>query len=239
MVAPTYNERNNLREFASRVREAVPSANILVVDDNSPDGTGELADQLAEGQQDRFFVLHRDQKAGLGRAYVAGFQWALREGYDIIVQMDADLSHDPAEIPLLLTELADASLVLGSRYINGIRIMNWDFRRLLLSRSASRYVRTLTGMPFTDPTGGFKCWRREALLAIDLDNLFASGYIFQVETTFELWRRGFKVREVPIVFYERRIGESKMDFKVIREAAFGVLRIAARRFGRSPKAQSP
>jgi len=238
VVTPTYNERDNLPEFVSRVWQAVPGAHILVVDDNSPDGTGELADQLAEHHPDRLFVLHRGRKAGLGRAYVAGFQWALREGYDAIVQLDADLSHDPAEIPLLLSGLANAWLVLGSRYFNGVRVLNWDFKRLLLSWSASLYVRIFTGMPFTDSTGGFKCWRREALLAIDLDNLFANGYIFQVETTFELWHRGFEIREAPIVFTERQIGESKMDFAIIREAAFGVLRIAARRLRRPPQARS-
>ena len=229
VVTPTYNERENLAEFARRVWEAVPAAHILVVDDHSPDGTGELAAELEREYAGRFFVLHREKKAGLGRAYVAGFRWALRQGYELIAQMDADLSHDPAHLPALVGAIRGHALVLGSRYLHGVNVINWEFKRLLLSKSASFYVRSVTGMPFSDPTGGYKCCRRETLQAIDLDSLFATGYLFQVETTFEAWRRGFAVAEAPIVFFERKTGRSKMDRRVIREAAYGVLRIALRR----------
>jgi dolichol-phosphate mannosyltransferase len=229
VVTPTYNERENLEEFVGRVWLAVPGAHILVVDDNSPDGTGALADELARRHAGRLWVLHREKKCGLGRAYVAGFHWALGRDYGVIVQMDADLSHDPVHLPALLAGMDNHALVLGSRYLHGVNVINWDFKRLLLSKCASLYVRTLTGMPFTDPTGGYKCWRREALEAIDLDALFADGYLFQVETTFEAWRRGCSIAEVPIVFFERKTGESKMDGRVIREAAYGVVRIASRR----------
>jgi glycosyltransferase involved in cell wall biosynthesis len=229
VITPTYNERENLVEFAERVREHVPSADILVVDDNSPDGTGQLADEMALRQPGRFYVLHRERKMGLGRAYVAGFQWALRRGYQVIVQMDADLSHDPKHLPLMLQKLEGHSLVLGSRYLHGVNVINWDFRRLLLSKCASHYVQAVTGMPFTDPTGGYKVWRRDALVALNFDNLFATGYLFQVETTFEALRRGFKIAEAPIVFYERKAGASKMDLSIVAEAAYGVIRIASRR----------
>jgi dolichol-phosphate mannosyltransferase len=229
VVTPTYNERENLEEFVARLRQSAPGVDLLVVDDNSPDGTGELADELSRRHPGEIAVLHRPRKQGLGRAYVAGFRKALAEAYDVIAQMDADLSHDPRYLPSMLERIETADLVLGSRYVRGIAVVNWDFKRLLLSKMATRYVQLVTGMPFTDATGGFKCWRREALEAIDLDRLFANGYLFQIETTYMAWRRGLRIAEVPIIFYERNLGRSKMDLRIISEAIWGVLRLRLRR----------
>jgi dolichol-phosphate mannosyltransferase len=229
VVTPTYNERENLEEFVARLRQSAPGVDLLVVDDNSPDGTGELADELSRRHPGEIAVLHRPRKQGLGRAYVAGFRKALAEAYDVVAQMDADLSHDPRYLPSMLERIETADLVLGSRYVRGIAVVNWDFKRLLLSKMATRYVQLVTGMPFTDATGGFKCWRREALEAIDLDRLFANGYLFQIETTYMAWRRGLRIAEVPIIFYERNLGRSKMDLRIISEAIWGVLRLRLRR----------
>lgn len=228
VVTPTYNERENLGEFVARLRESAPGAHLLVVDDNSPDGTGELADELSRRYPGEIAVLHRARKEGLGRAYVAGFRHALAGPYDVIVQMDADLSHDPHYVPSMLERIERADLVLGSRYVRGIAVVHWDFKRLILSKMATRYVQLVTGMPFTDATGGFKCWRREALEAIDLDGLFSNGYLFQIETTYKAWRRGLRIVEVPIIFYERNLGRSKMDMRIILEAVWGVLRLRLR-----------
>lgn len=228
VVTPTYNERENLEEFVARLRESAPGAHLLVVDDNSPDGTGELADELSRRYPGEIAVLHRARKEGLGRAYVAGFRHALAAPYDVIVQMDADLSHDPRYVPSMLDRTERADLVLGSRYVRGIAVVHWDFKRLILSKMATRYVQLVTGMPFTDATGGFKCWRREALEAIDLDGLFSNGYLFQIETTYKAWRRGLRIVEVPIIFYERNLGRSKMDMRIILEAVWGVLRLRLR-----------
>lgn len=228
VVTPTYNERENLEEFVARLRESAPGAHLLVVDDNSPDGTGELADELSRRYPGEIAVLHRARKEGLGRAYVAGFRHALAAPYDVIVQMDADLSHDPRYVPSMLERIERADLVLGSRYVRGIAVVHWDFKRLILSKMATRYVQLVTGMPFTDATGGFKCWRREALEAIDLDGLFSNGYLFQIETTYKAWRRGLRIVEVPIIFYERNLGRSKMDMRIILEAVWGVLRLRLR-----------
>lgn len=228
VVTPTYNERENLEEFVARLRESAPGAHLLVVDDNSPDGTGELADELSRRHPGEIAVLHRARKEGLGRAYVAGFRHALAGPYDVIVQMDADLSHDPRYVPSMLERIERADLVLGSRYVRGIAVVHWDFKRLILSKMATRYVQLVTGMPFTDATGGFKCWRRQALEAIDLDGLFSNGYLFQIETTYKAWRRGLRIVEVPIIFYERNLGRSKMDMRIILEAVWGVLRLRLR-----------
>lgn len=228
VVTPTYNERENLEEFVARLRGSAPGAHLLVVDDNSPDGTGELADELSRRHPGEIAVLHRARKEGLGRAYVAGFRHALAGPYDVIVQMDADLSHDPRYVPSMLERIERADLVLGSRYVRGIAVVHWDFKRLILSKMATRYVQLVKGMPFTDATGGFKCWRREALEAIDLDGLFSNGYLFQIETTFKAWRRGLRIVEVPIIFYERNLGRSKMDMRIILEAVWGVLRLRLR-----------
>jgi dolichol-phosphate mannosyltransferase len=227
-VIPTYNERENLPLLVKKIREHAPQLDLLVVDDNSPDGTGQLAEDLGRASNGRMAVLHRPRKEGLGRAYVAGFQHVLDRGYDTIVQMDADLSHDPGFLPAFLEKIRGADVVLGSRYLHGIAVVNWDFKRLLLSKAATAYVRLVTGMPFTDLTGGFKCWRREALEAIGLEKVFANGYLFQVETTYRAWRKGFRIVEVPIIFFERNLGRSKMDVAIIWEALWGVIRLRLR-----------
>jgi dolichol-phosphate mannosyltransferase len=192
---------------------------LLVVDDNSPDGTGKLADELA-AKHPQIHVLHRAEKNGLGRAYIAGFKWALAHDYEFIFEMDGDFSHDPADIPDFLdaAEDDDADLVLGSRYSNGIRVVNWPMRRLMLSRSAGLYVSLVTGMPFTDPTGGYKCFRRRALESVNLDEVQSNGYSFQIEMTHRLWRQGLKVVEVPIIFTDREHGQSKMSGHIVNEA---------------------
>jgi dolichol-phosphate mannosyltransferase len=217
VIVPTYNERDNLVPVVERLLALPVCVDLLVVDDNSPDGTGELADKLA-GKHPQIHVLHRPAKAGLGRAYCAGFAWALEHGYDFVFEMDGDLSHNPDDIPAFLTAAGGADLVLGSRYCNGIRVINWPLRRLMLSLSAAKYVQIITGMPFTDPTGGFKCFRRRTLESINLDDVHSSGYSFQIEMTHKVWRQGLKIVEVPIIFTDRFQGTSKMSPKIVREA---------------------
>ena len=226
IILPTFNEADNLQPMAERLLEMEPALEVLVVDDNSPDGTGEIADGLAK-VNDRFHVLHRQEKDGLGRAYCAGFAWALEHGYEFVFEMDCDFSHDPQDIPRFIDKAnaENADLVLGSRYCEGIRVINWPISRLLLSICAARYVKTITGMPFTDPTGGFKCFRRRALEAIDLDRVRANGYSFQIELTHILWRTGHVISEVPIIFTDRFIGTSKMSGKIVREAIWMVWRL--------------
>jgi len=237
VIIPTYDERENVGPIAQAVLQNVPATDILFVDDNSPDGTGKLLDELAL-QAPRVHVLHRPGKQGLGRAYIAGFKWALAEGYEFIFEMDADFSHNPRELPNFLRVAANADLVLGSRYIGGIRVMNWPLSRLLLSTGASAYVRLITGMPFWDPTGGFKCFRRRVLESIDLDAVTSSGYSFQIEMTHNAWMKGFRIQELPIVFEDRRVGYSKMSMGIAKEAVFMVLKLAARHwFRRQPKVQ--
>jgi len=207
---------------------------MLVVDDNSPDGTGKLADDLA-AKHPSIHVLHRNEKSGLGRAYIDGFKWALERGYEFIFELDGDLSHNPDDIPLFLEAAKNADLVLGSRYQNGIRIINWPLSRLMLSKGAATYVRAVTGMPFTDPTGGYKCFRRRALQAIDLDGIHSNGYSFQIEMTHKLWRQGMKVVEVPIIFTDRFQGRSKMSKDIMFEAFVMVWRLwLQHRFRRRP-----
>jgi dolichol-phosphate mannosyltransferase len=225
VVIPTYNEITNIDKIVTRILSAHADLDILIVDDNSPDGTGKVADDLAREWRGRLSVLHRARKEGLGRAYIAGFSQALAAGYDVIVQMDCDLSHDPAYLPALLGRIADSDVVLGSRYVQGINVVNWDFKRLLLSKLASKYVQFVTRMPYTDPTGGFKCWRAAALRAVLSSDVFATGYVFQVEMTYRAHKRGFRIAEEPIIFYERRLGASKMDWGIIFEAVWGVLRL--------------
>ena len=224
VVVPTYNERENLPPLAQRILALPTAVDLLVVDDNSPDGTGKIADQLAL-EFPSIHVLHRMEKAGLGRAYIAGFKWALERGYDLAFELDGDFSHNPDDIPMFLEAAKDADLVLGSRYLNGIRIINWPLSRLMLSKSAAKYVQIVTGMPFTDPTGGYKCFRRRALEAINLDEVRSNGYSFQIEMTHKLWRQGMKVVEVPIVFTDRFQGHSKMSGHIVREAFFMVWRL--------------
>ncbi len=239
IIIPTYDERENVVAMAEAVLEQEPQANILFVDDNSPDGTGSLLDEIAV-REPRVFVLHRKAKEGLGRAYIAGFKWALERDYSLICEMDCDFSHDPKSLPALLRAARDgADLVLGSRYIGGIRVMNWPMNRLLLSTGAAQYVKVITGMPVNDPTGGFKCFRREVLQAIDLERITSNGYSFQIEMTHSAWLKGFVIREVPIVFEERRAGYSKMRANIATEAMLMVLRLWARSgFRRKPKVKS-
>jgi dolichol-phosphate mannosyltransferase len=230
VVLPTYNERENLPQIVPAILAASPAADVLVVDDNSPDGTGALADALAAHDR-RVRVLHRPRKEGLGRAYLAGFAEALRSGYGRIVEMDADFSHDPARLPVLLA--TDADLVLGSRYVAGGGTVNWGLGRRILSRGGSLYARTILGVPVRDLTGGFKCFRRQALERLDLGSVRSSGYAFQIELTFRAIRRGLKVVEVPITFADRRVGKSKMSRRIVAEALWMVWKI---RFDRSANA---
>jgi dolichol-phosphate mannosyltransferase len=190
---------------------------MLVVDGNSPDGTGKIADELA-AKHPQIHVLHEQGKSGLGRAYIAGFKWAIERGYEFIFEMDSDFSHNPDDVPQFLEAIQHADLVLGSRYINGIRIINWPLKRLMLSKFAANYVAIITGMPFTDPTGGYKCFRRRVLELINLDEIRSIHYAFQFEMTHKIWRQGLKVVEVPIIFTERVKGASKMSGRVMREA---------------------
>jgi len=227
-VTPTYNEIGNLEELVASVRRQALGLHILVVDDNSPDGTGRLADELSAQTPGEVSVLHRPGKQGLAKAYVAGFRYALSAGYDVIIQMDADLSHDASYLSSMITKLDECDLVLGSRYIDGINVVNWDIKRLVLSKVAARYVQLVTGMRFTDSTGGYKCWRAEALRSIDLDGVFSNGYLFQVEMTYKALKQGFRIAEVPIIFYERNLGNSKIDLGIIVEALWGVIRLRLR-----------
>ena len=224
IVMPTYNERDNLPRMAQQLLQLQAKVDLLVVDDNSPDYTGKLADELA-AQHPEIHALHRAEKNGLGRAYLAGFQWALERNYEFIFEMDGDFSHNPNDVPVLLEAAQDADLVLGSRYINGIRIINWPLGRLMLSKSAAAYVQIITGMPITDPTGGYKCFRRRALEALDLGAVQSNGYSFQIELTHKLWRQGYRIAEVPIIFTERVQGHSKMAGHIVSEALWMVWRL--------------
>ena len=224
VIVPTYNERDNLPPLAARLLALPVPVDLLVVDGNSPDGTGRVADELA-AKHGQIRVLHQTEKNGLGRAYCAGFTWALEREYEFILEMDGDLSHNPDDIPKFLEAARDADLVLGSRYSNGIRVMNWPLKRLMLSKGAAKYVQIITGMPFSDPTGGYKCFRRRALEAIDLHNVRSNGYSFQIEMTHKLWRQGMKIVEVPIIFTDRFQGSSKMSGKIVREAFLMVWRL--------------
>ena len=224
IIVPTYNERDNLPQLIKRINAQPAQADILVVDDNSPDGTGKLADEIA-AVNPTVNVLHRQEKNGLGRAYIAGFQWALGRHYEFIFEMDGDFSHDPADVPAFLDVAKNADLVIGSRYWNGIRVINWPLNRLVLSLGAAQYVRWITGMPFTDPTGGYKCFRRAALQAVDLNGVRSNGYSFQIEMTHKIWRQGLRVAEVPIIFTDRFQGSSKMSRKIVWEALAMVWRL--------------
>jgi dolichol-phosphate mannosyltransferase len=221
VVVPTYQERDNLPLIVGRVRAAAPDVHILVADDNSPDGTGALADELA-GKDDHVHVLHRASKQGLGAAYIAGFQWGLERGYGTLVEMDADGSHQPEELPKLLTALQTADVALGSRWVPGGTVRNWPKSREALSRSANTYARLLLGIPVRDATGGYRAYRARVLRAIDLAAVRSQGYCFQIELTLRALRRGFRVVEVPIEFVERQHGASKMSRAIVVEALWRV-----------------
>jgi dolichol-phosphate mannosyltransferase len=228
VVIPTYNERRNISTLIQGIHKLVPDLNVLVVDDSSPDGTAEEVFEIKRSLGERVSLYSRAQKDGLAGAYAAGFKEALRRGHDVILQMDADLSHDPVYLPEFLRQIGSFDLVLGSRYLKGVNVVNWDFKRLLLSKMASVYVRWITGLPFSDLTGGFKCWRRSALEKIDLDRIFSNGYLFQIEMTWKAYHNGCRIGETPIIFYEREIGRSKIDGKIIFEAIWGVLTLPFR-----------
>jgi dolichol-phosphate mannosyltransferase len=222
VVVPTYNERVNLPLVVPAILQQDPRIDVLVVDDNSPDGTGQLADELAASTP-RVHVLHRPAKSGLGKAYLAGFQWALANRYDLIFEMDADFSHDPKFLGDFVRAAADADLVIGSRYRAGVvNVINWPISRLLLSIGANQYARWITGLPLADSTGGFKCFRREVLEAIDFEKVRSNGYAFQIEMSFRAWKKGFRLVEVPIVFTDRVEGQSKMNKRIVREAIWMV-----------------
>ena len=222
VVVPTYNERVNLPLVVPVILQQDPRIDVLVVDDNSPDGTGQLADEIAASTP-RVHVLHRPNKSGLGKAYLAGFQWALANRYDLIFEMDADFSHDPKFLGDFISAAADADLVIGSRYRAGVvNVINWPISRLLLSIGANQYARWITGLPLADSTGGFKCFRREVLEAIDFERVRSNGYAFQIEMSFRAWKKGFRLVEVPIVFTDRVEGQSKMNKRIVREAIWMV-----------------
>jgi dolichol-phosphate mannosyltransferase len=235
VIIPTYNERDNLEPIVSRLRTAVPAAHLLVVDDGSPDGTGEIADKLA-AEDPHIHVLHRTGKSGLGTAYIAGFSWGLEHGYGVLVEHDADGSHDPADLPKMLAALEDADLVIGSRYVPGGTVVNWPKSREILSRGANVYVRMMLGIGVHDATAGFRAYRAATLRAIDLDQVESQGYCFQVDLTLRTAEHGFRIREVPITFTERARGASKMSRSVVLEALWRVAQWGvARRLGRRPK----
>jgi dolichol-phosphate mannosyltransferase len=225
---PTYDERENVEPICLAILAAAPELDVLVIDDGSPDGTGEVADRLA-AREPRVQVLHRARKEGLGKAYLAGFAWALERGYPLVLEMDADFSHDPRHLPAMLAAAREADLVLGSRYVPGGGTENWGLGRRLLSRGGSLYARTVLGLPVRDLTGGFKCFRRQVLEALDLGSVTSVGYAFQIELTYRAVRRGFRVAEVPIVFVDRRVGRSKMSRRIVLEALLRVWAIRASR----------
>jgi len=224
VIIPTYNEKENVEELLRQIFALEAGIEILIVDDNSPDGTGALADRMAAADP-RVHVLHREGKMGLGSAYRAGFQYALQRDYDVVFEMDADFSHSPESIPVFLKEIETADLVLGSRYLHGVTVVNWPLTRLILSYSANMYSRIITGMPIKDATGGFKCFRREVLEAIDWSRVKSDGYGFQIEINFKAYRKGFRIKEIPILFVDRMAGESKMSRKIVWEAAYMVWRL--------------
>ena len=221
IIFPTYNEKENIDKIVHAVLPLDPRVNVLIVDDNSPDGTGDIADRLVAAES-QVNVLHREKKEGLGRAYIAGFKWALEHDYDYIFEMDADFSHGPEYIKDFLREIQDNDLVIGSRYISGVNVINWPMSRLLLSYFANMYTRWVTGLPIKDATGGYKCFRRSVLEAMDLDAIHASGYSFQIEMNMRAWKKGFKLKEIPIIFVDRTAGVSKMSKKIMREAMWMV-----------------
>jgi dolichol-phosphate mannosyltransferase len=223
IVIPTYNEANNIAGLISAINESA-DVDILVVDDNSPDRTYEIVEKL-HAELDNLHLIRREGKLGLGTAYIAGFGFAISKGYSYIMEMDADFSHDPKEIPRFLEAIKENDLVIGSRYIRGVNVINWSMSRLLLSFSASKYVHFITGLPVKDPTGGFKCFKREVLEGIDLDSVKSTGYSFQIEMNHKAWKKGFRLKEIPIVFTDRYMGKTKMSRKIMWEAIWIVWKL--------------
>ena len=225
VIVPTYNERENISRLIDAVLGQDPRLEVLVVDDGSPDGTGDIVDERV-ARDPKVHVIHRAKKLGLGTAYIAGFRWGVERGYDFVFEMDADFSHDPGHLPQFLESACTADVVLGSRYRDGkVTVVNWPIGRLLLSYFANVYARIVTGMPLFDATGGYKCWRRRVLEAIDLDDVRSNGYAFQIEMSFRAWKKGFRIVEIPIVFVDRTEGQSKMSRKIVYEAVWMVWRL--------------
>jgi dolichol-phosphate mannosyltransferase len=224
VISPTYNERKNIQLLVEKVLDPNPEFHLLIVDDNSPDGTGEIVKDLQKSYSN-LHLKERPGKAGLGTAYLFGFKWALERDYEAIVQIDADLSHDPNDVPRLVSELKDNDLVIGSRYVEGVSVVNWPIRRLILSYGANMYSRTITGMPINDGTGGFKAWRKSLLEKIDLNDVKSQGYSFQIEMNFRAWRMEARIKEASIIFVDRTIGESKMSKSIMYEAIWMVWRL--------------
>lgn len=224
IIIPTYNEIDNIERMINTVFGLYPEISLLIIEDGSPDGTAEVVKKL-QGSFQNLNMIERRGKLGLGTAYITGFRWAIEKEYDFVFEMDCDFSHDPNQIPDLLQAAQTNDLVIGSRYIDGIRIINWPFRRLLLSYLASIYTRFVTNIPVQDTTGGFKCFTKKALTSLNLDKIISNGYIFQLELNYKIWAMGLKVKEVPIIFYERRDGQSKMGGGIITEALFAVLKL--------------
>jgi len=224
IIIPTYNEIENIEQLLEQVLAKSETIEVLVIDDNSPDGTA-LRVKFMQSSEPRIHLLERPGKMGLGSAYVTGFKYALEKGYDYIMEMDADFSHNPNDIPRFLETVKKYDVVIGSRYCDGVNIIHWPIKRLLISYFASKYVRTITRMPVKDPTGGFKCFRRKVLESIDLDKILSDGYAFQIEMNFKAWVKGFRIKEIPIVFTERLNGVSKMSRKIVWEAAWMVWRL--------------
>lgn len=227
VIVPTYNELDNIRRLIPDLLSRYDNMDVLVVDDNSPDGTGNYVDDLSK-TSDRVKILKREKKLGLGTAYIAGFKYAIANKYDYIFEMDADYSHDPGEIENFLIAIENNDLVLGSRYLTGVNVINWPMGRLILSWFANLYTRIITGLPIYDATGGFKCFRREVLEAINLDKIKSNGYAFQIEMTFKAWKKGFRIKELSIIFVDRIKGKSKMSKKIVREAVFMVWKLRLR-----------
>jgi len=224
VILPTYNEKDNIRKIIAEILKKGNNIEVLVIDDNSPDGTGDIVGKIIKNNS-RVHLLTRPGKLGLGTAYVEGFKYALSHDYELIFEMDADFSHDPKEIPRFLEEIKDSDVVVGSRYISGVNVVNWPMSRLLLSWLANLYTRIVTGMPLKDATSGFKCIRRKVLEDINLEHIQSDGYSFQIEIHYRVWRKGFKIKEIPIIFIDRRIGVSKMNTGIINEAALLVWKL--------------
>lgn len=224
VVTPTYNEADNIEKLIEQVLSQDPGIDMLIVDDNSPDGTGDIVERL-KATNPRINLIRRPGKMGLGTAYVEGFRYAITHKYDYVFEMDADFSHNPEEIPLFLEKMESYDLVIGSRYMNGVRVVNWPIRRLILSYAANVYTRVITGMPIKDATGGFKCFRRKVLESVNLDDVHSNGYAFQIEMDFKAWRKGFRLCEHPIIFVDRKSGVSKMNRRIVYEAVFMVWKL--------------
>ncbi len=225
VIIPTYNEVENIQKLIPLVLIQDPCIDVLVIDDSSPDGTAEQVEKMMAKTDRRLHLIKRSRKKGLGTAYVDGFKYALKEEYDLIFEMDADFSHDPDTIPKFLETIEAYDLVVGSRYIRGVNVINWPMPRLILSWLANFYTRIITGLPLKDATSGFKCFKRNVLEAIDLDNVHSDGYAFQIEIDFKVWKKGFRVKEIPIVFVDRYIGISKMNHRIVREAVWMVWKL--------------